>query len=151
VARDRIPVVDLVLVALLVLAVGGVVVVALGRVGGGLAPVDPGLVPPLDHEVRRPADLDRARFTLALRGYRMDQVDTVLDEARDLLAAKDEEIARLRRLVPVDSPGDLATVAPATEPPVTDHPTPTDPAPSDPAPSDPAPGTPGPAPRPDAP
>jgi DivIVA domain-containing protein len=43
-----------------------------------------------------PADVDRVRFALGLRGYRMDQVDQVLDELRDQLAAKDREIARLK-------------------------------------------------------
>lgn len=87
---------DLLLVALLVLALGVVVAVAVGRVGGGLAPAADTLPPPLPEPVSDGADLDRARFRLALRGYRMDQVDVVLDQARDLLAAKDEEIARLR-------------------------------------------------------
>lgn len=44
----------------------------------------------------KPADIDHLRFALGLRGYRMDQVDHVLDELRDLLAAKDAEIERLR-------------------------------------------------------
>lgn len=43
-----------------------------------------------------PADVDRIRFALGLRGYRMDQVDQVLDELRDQIAAKDQEIARLK-------------------------------------------------------
>lgn len=43
-----------------------------------------------------PADVDRIRFALGLRGYRMDQVDQVLDELRDQIAAKDREIERLR-------------------------------------------------------
>lgn len=43
-----------------------------------------------------PSDVDHVRFALGLRGYRMDQVDQVLDELRDLLAEKDREIARLR-------------------------------------------------------
>lgn len=90
---------DLLLVALLVLAVGGVAVVAVGRVRGALAPVDDGTAPPLDGPLRGGEDLDRARFTLALRGYRMDQVDVVLDEARDLLAARDREIDRLNALL----------------------------------------------------
>jgi DivIVA domain-containing protein len=42
------------------------------------------------------ADVDRVRFSLGLRGYRMDQVDQVLDELRDQIAAKDEEVGRLR-------------------------------------------------------
>lgn len=43
-----------------------------------------------------PADIDRVRFSLGLRGYRMDQVDQILDELRDQLAAKDEELAKLQ-------------------------------------------------------
>ncbi|MGO4186873.1 DivIVA domain-containing protein [Pseudarthrobacter sp. TAF60_1] len=43
-----------------------------------------------------PADIDDVRFSLGLRGYRMDQVDQVLDELRDQLAAKDAELAELR-------------------------------------------------------
>ncbi len=42
-----------------------------------------------------PADVDRLRFAVGLRGYRMDQVDQVLDELRDQLAAKDRKIADL--------------------------------------------------------
>ena len=37
------------------------------------------------------------RFALGLRGYRMDQVDEVLDELRDQLTAKEREIERLER------------------------------------------------------
>lgn len=44
-----------------------------------------------------PADVDHVRFALGLRGYRMDQVDQVLDDLRDQLAAKNAEIERLRR------------------------------------------------------
>jgi DivIVA domain-containing protein len=43
-----------------------------------------------------PADIDDVRFSLGLRGYRMDQVDQVLDELRDQLAGKDAELAELR-------------------------------------------------------
>ena len=50
-----------------------------------------------------PADVDRVRFSLGLRGYRMDQVDQVLDELRDQIAAKDEEVDTLRaRLLEVE-------------------------------------------------
>jgi DivIVA domain-containing protein len=48
----------------------------------------------------RPADVDHVRFSLGLRGYRMDQVDQVLDELRDQLAAKDAELAELRSRLP---------------------------------------------------
>ncbi|MET3810352.1 DivIVA domain-containing protein [Arthrobacter sp. UYEF3] len=43
-----------------------------------------------------PADVDRIRFAVGVRGYRMDQVDQVLDELRDQIARKDSEIAALR-------------------------------------------------------
>lgn len=50
-----------------------------------------------------PADVDRVRFSLGLRGYRMDQVDQVLDELRDQIEAKDEELGMLRaRLLEVE-------------------------------------------------
>lgn len=42
-----------------------------------------------------PNDVDRVRFSLGLRGYRMDQVDEVLDRLRDELAAKDARITEL--------------------------------------------------------
>lgn len=42
-----------------------------------------------------PADVDRLRFAVGLRGYRMDQVDQVLDELRDRLAAKELKITEL--------------------------------------------------------
>lgn len=97
---------DLFLIALLLLAVGGVVVVALGKVGGGLAPTSSDVRPPLEGRVSRPEDLDEARFAVALRGYRMDQVDAVLDEARELLALREAEIARLRLIVGAEAPED---------------------------------------------
>ncbi|MFF2315559.1 DivIVA domain-containing protein [Arthrobacter sp. NPDC058097] len=44
-----------------------------------------------------PADVDHVRFALGLRGYRMDQVDQVLDDLRDQLAARNAEIEGLRQ------------------------------------------------------
>lgn len=41
------------------------------------------------------ADLADVRFTVALRGYRMDEVDRVLDDLRVVLAERDAQIARL--------------------------------------------------------
>jgi DivIVA domain-containing protein len=43
----------------------------------------------------QPSDVDRLRFGIGLRGYRMDQVDQVLDELRDQLAARDRTVAEL--------------------------------------------------------
>ena len=80
-----------------------------GRTGAG--PLDDGLLgagfeqpvanlpPVLLPAEAAPADVDRVRFSLGLRGYRMDQVDQVLDELRDQLAAKDGEVERLRKLL----------------------------------------------------
>jgi DivIVA domain-containing protein len=60
----------------------------------------------------KPADVDHVRFALGLRGYRMDQVDQVLDDLRDQLAARNAEIESLREqlrasaqpLAPVEQP-----------------------------------------------
>lgn len=42
-----------------------------------------------------PDDLAGARFTVALRGYRMDEVDRVLADAQAALARRDARIAEL--------------------------------------------------------
>lgn len=42
-----------------------------------------------------PSDVDRLRFAVGLRGYRMDQVDQVLDQLRDQLAARDRQVTDL--------------------------------------------------------
>ena len=75
---------------LLVLAVAAAAAaVATGRIGGaagpvvtthphvGLAAVPPGEV--------RPQDVDAVRFSVGLRGYRMDEVDAVLARLREEL------------------------------------------------------------------
>ncbi|WP_050054498.1 DivIVA domain-containing protein [Pseudarthrobacter siccitolerans] len=43
-----------------------------------------------------PQDVDSVRFALGLRGYRMDQVDQVLDELRDQLAESRQEVETLK-------------------------------------------------------
>lgn len=76
-----------------------------GKTGDGLLPGLPGggfeqppanLPPVLLPAQAAPEDVDRVRFSLGLRGYRMDQVDQVLDELRDQLASKQQEIDGLR-------------------------------------------------------
>ncbi len=65
---------------LAVLALGGVAVVAAGR-GAPLAPAyddRPDAVVPTDGPLSGD-DLRRVRFSLALRGYRMSEVDALLD------------------------------------------------------------------------
>jgi DivIVA domain-containing protein len=82
---------------LLTLAVLGVVAaVAAGRIGGGMdAPASslPSRGLP-DQELTAEA-LDGVRFSPALRGYRMDEVDAVLDRLTAELTRRDAEIARL--------------------------------------------------------
>lgn len=83
---------------LVVLAViGGIAVVATGR-WGGLPDAEPERSPrgglAADGEVDRPA-VDGLRFSLALRGYRMDEVDDVLDRLVDELDRRGERISEL--------------------------------------------------------
>ncbi len=63
---------------------------------GGFTEPPANLPPVLLPANAAPADVDHVRFSLGLRGYRMDQVDQVLDELRDQLAAKDAELVQLR-------------------------------------------------------
>lgn len=76
-----------------------------GRTGNGPLPVlldggfeqPPANLPPVLLPAQAaPEDVDRVRFSLGLRGYRMDQVDQVLDDLRDQLASKQDEIDGLR-------------------------------------------------------
>ncbi|WP_457962997.1 DivIVA domain-containing protein [Arthrobacter sp. D1-29] len=69
---------------------------AAGLLDGGFEQPVANLPPVLLPAEASPADVDKVRFSLGLRGYRMDQVDQVLDELRDQLAAKDAELERLR-------------------------------------------------------
>ncbi|MFJ5954874.1 DivIVA domain-containing protein [Paenarthrobacter sp. NPDC092416] len=66
--------------------------------GAGFDDPVPNLPPVLLPSEAKASDVDGVRFALGLRGYRMDQVDQVLDELRDQLAAKDREIRRLTAL-----------------------------------------------------
>ncbi|VDR32808.1 DivIVA domain [Arthrobacter agilis] len=66
--------------------------------GDGLGLVEPvaSLPPVLLPEKPTARDVDAVRFGLGLRGYRMDQVDEVLDRLAAALAEKDAVIAGLR-------------------------------------------------------
>ena len=81
-------------------------VAATGRLGAltpsDRDPHDPGL--PKNRRVE-PTDLDRVRFGLVLRGYRMSEVDDTLDQLRDSLADRDREIAALRMDLDRQPPG----------------------------------------------
>ena len=84
---------QLVVVVALLAAVGWL------AVGGGghmtePAPDRPDLpVPPDGLLVRR--DVDRVRFTVGMRGYRMDEVDDVLDRLAQEIEVREQRIAQL--------------------------------------------------------
>jgi DivIVA domain-containing protein len=61
----------------------------------GLAEPVASLPPVLLPDDPRPEDLHRLRFAVGLRGYRMDQVDQVLDRLADVLGERDEALERL--------------------------------------------------------
>lgn len=97
------------LVFLAIALVGAVAWASLGRrapsagdqplpalLDGGFEQPPANLPPVLLPADAAPEDVDRVRFSLGLRGYRMDQVDQVLDELRDQLAASRQEVAELR-------------------------------------------------------
>ncbi|HEY5033215.1 MAG TPA: DivIVA domain-containing protein [Actinomycetes bacterium] len=93
---------------------GGVAVVAAGR-GEGLVPTEPDrpdLALPEGRPVAR-EDVDRLRFSVGFRGYRMDEVDDVLDRLAADLALRDAHIDQLERQL---APGDLADPAEPVEP-----------------------------------
>ncbi len=79
---------------------GLTVAVALGRIGGGLQAPTSSL--PSDGAADQESlvvALDEARFAPALRGYRMDQVDALLDRVSGELRRRDAEIERLRTML----------------------------------------------------
>ena len=74
-----------------------VVALVLGLAGGGLGRTGPSLShEPLPDEPIEDADFDDLVFDVGLRGYRMSQVDGVVDRLRRELREKNEEIAVLR-------------------------------------------------------
>ena len=94
------------LLTLLIMAVIGLVAaVAAGRIRGGLddpASSLPGRgLPPGPFTLE---DVDRVRFSPALRGYRMDEVDDVVDRLVDELRRLEDEVAELRALRAPDGP-----------------------------------------------
>lgn len=84
------------LLVLLALAVVGVVAaVATGVIGGGMdEPASSVPARGLPPGPVAPEDLEGLRFTPALRGYRMDQVEAVLGRLREELDRRDDELAR---------------------------------------------------------
>lgn len=100
-----------VLSVMVVLVAGAVAALAVGRLGSGMTVAMPDPVHTTGHDVLGPQEVTRAevtgvRFDRALRGYRMDQVDAVLDRLGQELARRDERIAALTAR-PDDPPADL--------------------------------------------
>ena len=87
--------VKLVFVVLLLVLVVGVGLVASGR-GTALGDVEPDRPPVgLPPGPLTPGDVQAVRFPLALRGYRMHEVDEVLDRLGQEIVARDARIAEL--------------------------------------------------------
>lgn len=86
------------LIAVAVLLVGLFAGMIAGRIGyDPLAdPVTTAPDPGLDEDFTAAGVAD-VRFDTALRGYRMDQVDQVLDRLQQRLAEQERELAALRR------------------------------------------------------
>jgi DivIVA domain-containing protein len=108
-------------IVFLIAAVGVVIAIALLAVGRL------GELPAASHD-RAPldlpdgeldaADVDGVKFALGLRGYRMDEVDVVLDRVADDLAERDVRIAQLEATLQtagVVVPAPRAQLLPAAE------------------------------------
>jgi DivIVA domain-containing protein len=97
----------IVFIVVAVVVVFAVAATAVGR-GGGLDAADPDLVVPWlpDHDIT-PEDVAAVRFAVAFRGYRMEQVDDVLERLGEELTARDQRIAALEgsRLPPPPESG----------------------------------------------
>ena len=92
---------------LALLVVGGALFLvasfAFGR-GEEMAPVLPDGTPvelPVDR-LARGDDLRAVKLSVALRGYRMDEVDWLLDRLSEQVDSRDREIARLRSVLHVE-------------------------------------------------
>jgi DivIVA domain-containing protein len=103
---------------LVVLAlVAGVAAFVAGRIRGGL-PEPTSTLP----DVELPADavatddVDAIRFSVGFRGYRMDEVDAVLDRLGLELGAREEEIRELRQQLYGGGPETLAPPPSASDP-----------------------------------
>jgi len=73
----------------------GVVSFALGRESGLSEPEPDGVAEPLPDHPLSADDLDRARFDVVLRGYRMDQVDALVNRVSSDLSQLQEYVDSL--------------------------------------------------------
>lgn len=99
---------DVVWVLLGIGVLAAVAVAASGRWGGlpDDHPDRPDVVWPADRPIAK-ADVDAVHFSVGRRGYRMDEVDDVLDRLAAELAARDARIRELEAVVP-GAPPDAA-------------------------------------------
>ncbi|WP_347350613.1 DivIVA domain-containing protein [Intrasporangium sp.] len=94
----------------------GVAALLLGYVGGGMGRATSTLShEPLPDDELTDADLENLRFDVAVRGYRMSEVDAVIGRLRRELKEKDEQLGVLL----ADAPGATGPVpsGPSTTPP----------------------------------
>lgn len=86
-----------VFVVIVAVVVFGIVAIVMGR--GDLMDDEPSAVPmpELGEQAVTDADLRGLTFSVAVRGYRMDQVDHVIDRLGQELTRRDERIAELER------------------------------------------------------
>src|SRR4051794_23252496 len=85
---------------IVVLLIGAVAVVASGRWGAMSETYDdrPDVLVPARHALTAD-DIESSRFAVGLRGYRMDEVDTLLERVAKEVAERDRRIADLERAV----------------------------------------------------
>ncbi|NYI08090.1 DivIVA domain-containing protein [Allostreptomyces psammosilenae] len=103
------------MVAALAVVVAAVAVVVLGA-GGSLpdAEVDHARPQPPSGRLLSPQDVDGVRFTVAPRGYRMDEVDALLDRLAGELALREARIADLEEAVTAAGRSEAGTAGSAT-------------------------------------
>jgi DivIVA domain-containing protein len=101
---------------IVVLLIGAVAVVASGRWGAMSTAYDdrPDMTVPA-RQALTATDIESARFAVGLRGYRMDEVDTLLERVAKEVAERDRRIADLERAVApiVDTPEGIGFISQA--------------------------------------
>ncbi len=101
-----------VFVAVAAVVVFAVAAAAVGR-GDGLEEPFPDMERPYLPDGRvEAADIDDVHFAVSFRGYRMDQVDSVLDRLAGQLVERDRHIARLERMVQTQARQSVMAYAP---------------------------------------
>jgi DivIVA domain-containing protein len=101
----------------IVLLIGAVAVVASGRWGSMNEVYDdrPDMTVPSGHPLTA-EDIRLSRFAVGVRGYRMDEVDTLLDRLADEVSERDRRIAELERATAQPPDPDIPSDYTATPP-----------------------------------